>query len=165
MCFIRAAGVESDRVEAAAAVTAVAAAAVLALHDLGVDVSSLQDTWRQEEGGTGRDVSNAKYKAGEEGFTVIHCPAEPSRGSPSRDTPAQRSALARDAMPAVSVTIDKGLGLDATAVAKVAHDAVKNGIGKPDQCAPPPLDSHRCVAMLSRDSPRVRRHHGLRRPG
>ena len=87
MCFIRAAGVESDRVEAAAAVTAVAAAAVLALHDLGVDVSTLQDTWRQEEGGTGRDVSNAKYKAGEEGFTVIHCPAEPSRGSPSRDTP------------------------------------------------------------------------------
>ena len=50
-------------------------------------MSNLQDTWRQEEGGTGRDVSNAKYKAGEEGFTVIHCPAEPSRGSPSRDTP------------------------------------------------------------------------------
>ena len=52
-------------------------------------------------------------------------------------------------MPAVSVTIDKGLGLDATAVAKVAHDAVKNGIGKPDQCAPPPLDSHplRCHAL------------------
>ena len=53
-------------------------------------------------------------------------------------------------MPAVSVTIDKGLGLDATAVAKVAHDAVKNGIGKPDQCAPLRLNSHCCcVAMLS----------------
>ena len=61
-------------------------------------MSNLQDTWRQEEGGTGRDVSNAKYKAGEEGFTVVHCPAEPSRGSPSR-TPraARRSRSGRDA--------------------------------------------------------------------
>ena len=98
---------------------------------------------RRQEGGTGRDASTRSDKASKEGL------GKPSRGSPSRDTPAQRSALARDAMPAVSVTIDKGLGLDATAVAKVAHDAVKNGIGKPDQCAPPPLDSHRCVAMLS----------------
>ena len=126
-------------------------------------VEPVQCTWRQEEGGTGRDVQGEVIKQGKKGSQAI-----PSRGSPSREDtphPARRSALARDAMPAVSVTIDKGLGLDATAVAKVAHDAVKNGIGKPDQCAPPPLDSHRCAAMLSRDSPRVRRHHGLRRPG
>ena len=53
-------------------------------------------------------------------------------------------------MPAVSLTIDKALGLDATAVAKVAHDAVKNGIGKPDMCEPlprlPPL-SHALISL------------------
>ena len=107
-----------------------------------------------------RSIKQAKK--GLQLFTVPRSrPGVPPLGTPRA---AQRSRSGR-AMPAVSVTIDKGLGLDATAVAKVAHDAVKNGIGKPDQCAPPPLDSHRCVAMLSRDSPRVRRHHGLRRPG
>ena len=35
-------------------------------------------------------------------------------------------------MPAVNVLCDKALGLDAAAVGQVAHDAVKNGIGKPD---------------------------------
>ena len=35
-------------------------------------------------------------------------------------------------MPSVMVVIDKSLGLDTAAVGKAAHDAVKNGIGKPD---------------------------------
>ena len=35
-------------------------------------------------------------------------------------------------MPAVDVKVCKSTGLDATKVAQVAHDAVKNGIGKPD---------------------------------
>ena len=51
---------------------------------------------------------------------------------------------------AEDVTIDKALGLDASAVAKVAHDAVKNGIGKPDMCEPlprlPPL-SHALISL------------------
>jgi|UniRef100_A0A7S3ARG2 hypothetical protein len=36
-------------------------------------------------------------------------------------------------MPAVTLLIDKSLGLDAAMCAQVAHEAVKNGIGKPDQ--------------------------------
>eukprot|EP00316_Scyphosphaera_apsteinii_P003714 CAMPEP_0119314866 /NCGR_PEP_ID=MMETSP1333-20130426/34071_1 /TAXON_ID=418940 /ORGANISM="Scyphosphaera apsteinii, Strain RCC1455" /LENGTH=109 /DNA_ID=CAMNT_0007320065 /DNA_START=27 /DNA_END=356 /DNA_ORIENTATION=- len=35
-------------------------------------------------------------------------------------------------MPSVQLLVNKSLGLDANTVAKVAHDAVKNGIGKPD---------------------------------
>ena len=36
-------------------------------------------------------------------------------------------------MPSVQLLVDKSLGLDATAIAQVGHNAVKNGIGKPDQ--------------------------------
>ena len=35
-------------------------------------------------------------------------------------------------MPSVQLLVCKSLGLDAAAVAQVGHDAVKNGIGKPD---------------------------------
>ncbi len=35
-------------------------------------------------------------------------------------------------MPSVQVFVDKSLGLDPAKVGQVAHDAVKNGIGKPD---------------------------------
>ncbi len=35
-------------------------------------------------------------------------------------------------MPSVQVFLDKSLGLDPAKVGQIAHDAVKNGIGKPD---------------------------------
>ena len=44
------------------------------------------------------------------------------------------SSLLDVAMPSVHLTVDQGCGLDYAKVAQIAHDAVKNGIGKPDQC-------------------------------
>jgi hypothetical protein len=48
-------------------------------------------------------------------------------------------------MPSVQVFVDKSLGLDPAKVGQVAHDAVKNGIGKPDMYITVALKYTMCV--------------------
>ena len=50
-------------------------------------------------------------------------------------------------MPAVQLLVDKSLGLDAAKVAQVGHDAVKNGIGKPDMYIPVAVTMADCVLV------------------